>query len=313
MNIQPKVAIIILNWNSYNDTSECLESLGKMHYKNYHVFLADNDSKDGSFESLKKEYQENKYSSNITFIQTGSNLGFAGGNNVAIKKAYENGFDYFWLLNNDTVVEENALIALIENIDKSPEIGIVGSKIYYYGTNKIWFAGGKVSTSTGVAGHIGLRAVDNGQFDKVESVDYITGCSLLFRREILETVGYMNEDYFLLFEETEWNIRIKQKGYKILYIPDSIIYHKVSISSGGENNIAPYAAYYEIRNGYVMVDRTQPSYYKIPAFCAMLFKAMKKHVKILLHGQDKKFVRSKYILLGVIHGIQKKMGKHPNY
>ncbi|MGG3832885.1 glycosyltransferase family 2 protein [Geobacillus thermocatenulatus] len=276
------VAIIILNWNAYDDTFECLKSLEHLTYPYFHVFLVDNASQDGSFDKLQQDYNDGKFHLSITFIQTGENLGFAGGNNVAIREAYKQGYQYFWLLNNDTVVDPNALTPLVETLENDKQVGIVGSKIYYYGTNKIWFAGGKVNTWTGKTKHIGIKEEDVGQYDQVKEVDYITGCSLGFRREVLETVGYMCEDYFLYYEETDWNVRANQYGWEIKYVPQSRVHHKVSASSGGEKNLSPIVAFYDIRNGYWFVKRTQKRKLKtFTAFCYAYYISCNKDFPIV--------------------------------
>ena len=303
------VAIIILNWNAYDDTFECLKSLEHLTYPYFHVFLVDNDSQDDSFKKLQRDYKESKFNLDITFIQTGANLGFAGGNNVAIKEAYNQGYQYFWLLNNDTVVDPNALTPLVDSIKKDPTIGIAGSKIYYYGTNKIWFAGGIVNKLTGNTKHIGMKDIDSEKYSSVLDVDYVTGCSLFFRKEILDTVGYMVEDYFLYYEETDWNLRASQMGWKIKYIPTSVVYHKVSSSSGGESNISPAVNYYLIRNAIAMIKRTQPSYYITIAVIYSLWNVFKNILKIFLYRQDNKLVRIKLGFTAVFDGVFGKMGK----
>lgn len=302
------VAIIILNWNAYCDTFECLKSIELLTYNYFRVFLVDNASQDGSFDRLKQDYKNGKFNIPITFIQSGENLGFAGGNNIAIKEAYEQGYRYFWMLNNDTVIDPNALTPLVEILEKDKQVGIVGSKIYYYGTNKIWFAGGKINTWTGKVKHLGFEDIDSGQNDKIKEVDYITGCSLCFKKEIIEQIGYMNEDYFLYYEETEWNIRAKNKKWKIMYIPDSIVYHKVSTSSGGTLNLAPYVAYYDIRNAFIMIKRTQNKLKIFTAFIYLNWKLLKNILKLIIKNQDNKFIRLKYIWQGLIDSINENMG-----
>ncbi|OAO76716.1 glycosyltransferase family 2 protein [Anoxybacillus flavithermus] len=304
------VAIIILNWNAYDDTFECLKSLEHLTYPYFHVFLVDNDSQDDSFKKLQQNYKEGKFNLDITFIQIGANLGFAGGNNVAIKEAYEQGYQYFWMLNNDTVVDPNALTPLVEALEADRQIGIVGSKIYYYGTNRVWFAGGEVNKWTGKTRHIGYKQMDTGQYNNSKEVDYITGCSLFFSRRLLEDIGYMTEDYFLYYEETEWNIRAKQKGWSIVYVPESVVYHKVSAASGGENNISPHAYYYFIRNCFVMICRTQKSLLKrLFAVLYLLANVMKKQMKVILGREKEKKVKIMYIYRGAIDALRNKMGK----
>lgn len=305
------VAIILVNWNAYTDTIECLKSINELTNANFKVFLVDNGSTDYSYNKFEKyllnEGKELTYE--ISLIDSKGNLGFAGGNNVGLKQAYEEGFEYFWLLNNDTTVESNALSVLVDYLEEHKEVGVTGSKIYYYGTNKIWFAGGTVNTKLGKSKHIGMRENDEGQFDSIREVDYITGCSLCFRKEVLEDTGYMNEDYFLYYEETEWNIRIRKNNWSIKYVPESVVHHKVSFASGGENNLAPYVTYYEIRNAFVMIRRTQDKLSILTAFLFIFYKIFKKHVKIILKNENRKLERSRLSMRAVKDALGMKMGK----
>lgn len=294
-----RVAIIVLNWNDYEDTAECLKSLERLNYPNFHVYLVDNHSSDHSYEKLREDHRRHKLTYDISFLQTESNLGFAGGNNLAIKKAYEAGYDYFWLVNDDAVVTPDALTELVKTIKSDQKIGIVGSKMYYYNSNKIWFAGGRVSSWTGQTHHIGYGEEDHGQYDQQRPVEFITGCSLLFRRALIDRIGLMREFYFLYYEETEWNIRARQAGFKVVYQPKSRIYHKVSTATGGEENPDPYVAYYDLRNEYWMIKHTQNLFRTLVAYFYRLYKAFLK-TKIIFQGhQDRKLERIKYILKAV--------------
>ena len=307
-----KVAIIILNWNSYRYTYDCLKSLEGLSYKDFKVFLVDNNSADNSFQNLKMDYETNIFSSDIEFIQTGSNLGFAGGNNVGVKLAKKQHFKYVWLLNNDTTVHKDSLHYLLNTINSGNKTGIVGSKIYYYDTDLIWFAGGRLNEYTGNAWHVGIREKDNERFNQLKEVDYITGCSLLFKMDLVDSIGYMMEDYFLYYEETDWNLKAASKGWKIVYVPESIVYHKVSVSSGGEKNIAPYVDYYYLRNAYIMIKRNGTLFKRLTAFINLLYKFLKKHIKIIIRNLDRKSERRLYLYLSLKDALAEKMGKHPD-
>lgn len=307
-----KTAIILLNWNAYKDTYECLKSLEQLQ-GNFSVFLVDNDSQDDSYFKLLEDDKVGEFQLPITFIQSGGNLGFAGGNNVGIARAYIEGFDYFWMLNNDTVADPLALEALRQEMDKDESIGIVGSKILYYRSDRIWFAGGKVNKWTGSTHHIGYCEEDCGQHNQVKEVDFITGCSLFFRRELIDDIGMMSEDYFLYYEETDWNIRARKKGWKVVYAPESVIYHKVSMSSGGEGNFSPYVDYYYIRNPYYMAKRAMDFQAKSIAFLVLVYNTVKKGLKVILRKQDRKKVRFRYIYQGFLDACRMNMGKHPQF
>ncbi|WKB35505.1 glycosyltransferase family 2 protein [Terrilactibacillus sp. S3-3] len=296
-----KVAIIILNWNNYKDTTECLLSVDKLEYKPFCVFLVDNHSHDRSFEKLKEDYERHRYNMEIVFIQSGENLGFAGGNNIALEQAYDQGYSYFWLLNNDTIVLPDSLTYLAAELDANPKAGMAGSKIYYYGTQTIWFAGGEINTYTGRAKHPGIGEFDRGQYDARREVDYITGCSLLVRREVIESVGLMKKEYFFYYEEAEWNLRARNAGWERIYRPDSRIFHKVSVSTGGEKKKAPFVAFYDIRNAYWMIKGTQRNKIKIGvSFLYKYYKALRKIVDIYRFNQNNKLIRVKYIIKGLL-------------
>jgi len=224
----PLVYIIILNWNGKEDTVACLRSIEKLEYPNFSVILVDNASSDGTAEYVKGKFPE------VNIIANSENLRFAGGNNVGIKYAMEHNADQVLLLNNDTEVATNFLPELVHAIENDKSIGIAGPKIYYYDDkNVIWFAGGKVEFWKGWISHIGIREPDHGQYDFAREVDYITGCCMLVRREVIEKIGKLDESFFIYGEDADWCLRASKAGYKLVYVPSSIIWHKVSASSGG--------------------------------------------------------------------------------
>ncbi|MBP2681099.1 MAG: putative glycosyltransferase, partial [Candidatus Krumholzibacteriota bacterium] len=182
----PRVAIVVLNWNGKVLTMECLESLASLTYANAEVIVVDNGSSDGTADAVRKTYGDR-----VTIIENPTNLGFAGGNNVGIRRALEGGADYVLLLNNDTVVDRALVDRLVETITESRNIGIVGPKIYYASpADRIWFAGAEVSLARGVSKHIGIREKDAGQYDAIRDVDYITGCALMAGRGVFDAIGY---------------------------------------------------------------------------------------------------------------------------
>ncbi len=255
MTTPPLVYIIVLNWNGWQDTSECIESCLKLAYPRYRILVVDNGSTDASILKLHERFPA------LDILQAGKNLGFAGGNNVGIRHALEQGADYVWLLNNDTIVDSSALVELVNIANASDAIGIVGSKIFFFSKpDVLWFAGGLIQHYRGTSIHRGLLEKDEGQYDEITEVDYITGCSLLIKREVVEKVGLMDERFFLLFEEADWNQRVKEQGYKILYIPFSKVWHKVSSAIGADS---PSYYYYLIRNSLLFTLKHKPIY--IPA------------------------------------------------
>lgn len=224
----PKVFIIILNWNGKEDTIACLESLKTLTYGNAVQVMVDNASSDGTADAVRVQF------SSVEVIANQANLRFAGGNNVGIEYALRNSADYILLLNNDTVVAPTFLSELVQAAEQDPRIGIAGPKIYYYGEPKrIWFAGGKVEYWKGWVSHIGIRETDKGQYDTPRDVDYLTGCCMLVKREVIERIGKLDESFFIYGEDADWSLRAARAGYRLRYVPSSMIWHKVSASSGG--------------------------------------------------------------------------------
>jgi len=192
------------------------------------VILVDNASHDGTAEVVREKFPS------VKIISNAENLRFAGGNNVGIEYAIKHGADYILLLNNDTEVASDFLGELVNAAESSKNIGMVGPKIYYYyDQNRIWFAGGKIEFWKGWISHIGIREIDHGQYNSTRDVGYLTGCCLLIKREVIEKIGKLDERFFIYGEDADWCVRASRAGYKLVYVPSSVIWHKVSSSSGG--------------------------------------------------------------------------------
>lgn len=233
----PSVYIIILNYNGYDDTTACLESLKELDYPDYHVITVDNDSPDGSGVRLAS-FIASLGDSRFEFIESGENCGFAAGNNVGIRVALERGADYIWMLNNDTEVEPDALSQLVAKIESDEHLGIVGSRLmYYHDRERVQGLGGWYSPMTGRAGHI-TEERDLG------SLAYIIGASMLVRAGVFREVGLLTEDYFLYFEELDIAERIRGH-YTQGVATGSVVYHRVGASIG---DLSDFSSYYLFRN-----------------------------------------------------------------
>ena len=227
-----KVTIILINYKNYKDTLECLKSLNKVDYQNLSIIVVDNDSKDGSYEILKKNAD-----ARVEIVESGYNGGFAYGNNFGIKMALENGSDYVLLLNNDTIVDKDFLAPLLQAADNEEKVGIVSSRIMFYpDVDKVWYAGGKVDWRNLRAIHYGLKEKISEEYLKNRDVDFASGCCMLIPKKIFEEVGMLPEEYFMYYEDMDYCIQVADKGFKIKYVPESVIYHCVSSSSGGDGS-----------------------------------------------------------------------------
>lgn len=267
----PQVSIIILNWNGKNDTVECLNSLKKIDYPNYEITIVDNGSTDGSQKEIRRKFPH------VRLIENSENLGFAEGNNIGIKHALEESTDYILLLNNDTVVDKRFLNELIDVAQKDERIGIVGPKIYFHEEpNKIWFAGGMIDLKKGSVDHIGWGESDQGQYDEKKEVDYITACCSLVKRGMIEKGGMFDPKFFIYYEDTDLNLRVKKTGYKIVYVPSSKIWHKVSASMGGDTS--PEKLYLKTRNLILFVRKNANMKEKI----LFTYHFLKRNMHLLL-------------------------------
>lgn len=287
----PLTYIIVLTWNGWEDTEECLKSLNLVLEEGIRAVVVDNGSTDGTPEKVRSQFP------GIEVVENGSNLGFPAGNNVGIRKALDEGASYVILLNNDTVVDRDFARELEAAAGRDPRIGLVTSKIFYNDRpNVIWFAGGDFSTWTGRSTHAGFGESDRGQFDTVEDIGRPCGCSLLATRAFIENVGLMDEDLFLYGEEIEWVLRARRQGYRCVLAPRSKVWHKVSSGSGGArsgNNL-----YYYIRNMLYILNKHAPCRTRLLAQARKLLVSVVVTLSMFTMGTDKRN-GFRNILLGV--------------
>jgi len=231
------VYIIILNWNGAADTIACLDSLKDLKQAGLKVIVCDNKSSDDSWSRLK-QYVSSSEGIDIQLVQTGGNLGFAGGNNFGLRIALaDSRMEFVWLLNNDTEVNVHALEALLDYMARHPEVGMCGSTLLYADDpSQIQAVGGKYNPWFGSSHHLlGHRPYSRSLVDSFnqDDIDYVVGASLFVRRSVLEKVGLMPEDYFLYYEEIDWATRMKRliPGLKLGFAPNSIVHHKEGAST----------------------------------------------------------------------------------
>lgn len=245
---QPKVTIILVNYNGYLDTIECIKSLNQLKYRSYNVIIVDNGSTNDSY-SILKEYISNNGNDSFRVVKSSDNLGFSGGNNIAIEIAQKENADYVLLLNNDTIVTPDFLSILMDNA--SDDCLIAPRIMYWKSKNTVWYGGGKLSEFLGRAWHDRInKTYDSDIDDSIKEVSFITGCCMLVPMKVIEKIGMLEDKFFLYYEDTEYCWRAKKNGYGLKYVGNSVIYHNVS-SSTGHNS--PLMNYYKIRNRLVLI------------------------------------------------------------
>jgi hypothetical protein len=293
MKDPPQIAIVILNWNNGPDVIECVESLRKSTYVNYRIYIADNGSSDNSVDDIQNAYPD------IPLILNRKNKGFAGGNNPGIEHALEHGADFVLLLNNDTTVAPDFLGHVVCVAESDPATGIVSPKIYYYSEpGRLWFAGGVIDLWKGHTRHLGDLEVDQGQYDHVADVDFVSGCAMLIKRKVIEDIGMLYEPMFLYYEDSDFCARARHAGYRIVMAPEAKIWHKVSSTTG---KIKDLQWFYGTRNMLIFEKRNasplQLAFF-LPYYAAkfVLYNAL----SAALSGDLKK---SRLILKAAVEGL----------
>lgn len=237
--MKPLLSVIITNWNGKKFLEECLNSLQDQTYTHFETILVDNGSTDGSVEFVRERYE--KF---VRIIRNETNLGFAGGNNVGIRAATG---EFIVLLNNDTWADPRWLEELVHAIDADPIIGMWGSKIYsYYRRDRIE-AVGELIYRDGLSRAKGQFERDQGQFEQKEEIFFPPGCGAMFRKKVFDEIGLFDEDFFAYGDDAEIGIRARLAGWKGLYVPHAILYHKNS-GTGGQHS--PFKAFYVERNRF---------------------------------------------------------------
>jgi GT2 family glycosyltransferase len=278
----PKVSIITLTWNSYEVTRDCLLTLRKLDYPNFEVIVVDNGSTDGSQEQLAREFPE------VRRICNATNLGFAGGNNVAIRNAVEREPDYLFLLNNDTIVSPSLLRELVQVGESDAKIGLLNPKIYYLEPpDKIWYAGGSYKRGWGFAKHSGFNRTDDGRYDRRCEVSFVTGCALLAKTELVRRIGLLDESFFFLFEDLDWCMRAHNAGYKAFYVPSAFIWHRTSAVTV-KNVGKPIRDFYYVKNSVLFARKHLEARHWARYFFAMFGFLVYRTAGFLLRAEPKR-------------------------
>ncbi|MFH2013880.1 MAG: glycosyltransferase family 2 protein [Patescibacteria group bacterium] len=271
----PKVFIVIVHYSGLKDTKECLKSLEKLDYSNYEIIVIDN--------SNNQEFNER-----VKTIKSKKNIGFAGANNLGLKYAMNNNADYILLLNNDTIVDSKFLKKLVES-----NYDLCSSKIYYHNSKKVWFESGKINLLYTNAKHVSSK-----------KTQYISGCCMLIKRQVIEKIGLLNEKYFLYFEDVDYCLKARKMGFKSNVVQDSIIWHKVSQSTkkGSFEHI-----YYNNRNRFLLCKENANFFIKILVYKISFLIFIKQLIKIVFNI-DRQY--SKIILLALTDFYKSKFGKY---
>ncbi len=271
----PLVYIIILNWNGWQHTLNCVTSLERVKYPNLETIVIDNGSEDDSVERIKASFPD------LQLLQMDTNLGFTGGNNQGIRHALEHNADYILLLNNDVIVDPDFLDIMVETVQNEKRLGALNPKIYYLEgdhENVLWSTGGKINLWLAASGNRGRDQTDRGQYDRPADIDFGSGCCLLMSRAALSEIGLLNDAYFAYYEDVDWSFRLRKKGLAVGYVPQAKVWHAVGASSRGINigkgSQSPFIHFLAARNHLWFVRSYATRWQKLTAYPAYFVRRM---------------------------------------
>lgn len=309
--MQPKVSVIIINWNGERDTIACLNSLLEIDYDNCHVILSDNGSRSESLQALKDwratHLQTGRSGgiASLDILENGRNLGFTGANTVGINHSLANGADYVLFLNNDTIVTPDFLSRMVTAAETDSSVGIVGCKIFStntdrQGKHKIWSLGGYVFIR-GMPINIAGGNYDKPEWTGIKEQPLINGCCMLIKKGVIETIGVQDDRLFFGMDDVEYSLRASRRGWKNIADYDAVIYH------AGSQSVTPNSGlqvYYIFRNALQLRAQNFPWYKNLVFYMFFTFRfVIAGSLYRWIIGTGKINLGVYYALIDYYHGI----------
>jgi GT2 family glycosyltransferase len=273
----PLVSIIIVNYNGKGFIENCLNSIKRLAYPRLEIIVVDNASSDGSPEIIQQKFPF------VHLLRNSKNVGFAAGSNIGMRVAKG---DYFFLLNPDTEIDPLCVNKLIEIAEEDPSIGVCGAKIRLLDNKRVLqHAGGKYHI-IGISIDRGLLELDKGQYDEIEEVTFVCGAAMLIKRELISKIGMLDDVFFLYHEDVDFCIRAWFNGYKVIYVPSAIVYHKSKyVGSLMTNKESPLVVFHKHKNLLIILLKNFPLMTMICWFpLAILYKLL--WIVIFLYRND---------------------------
>jgi len=277
--MKPHVVIVIVVWNGIEDTLECLRSLGKDCYPSKEILVVDNGSTDESADRIRKEGHP------VRIIGSPVNLGFTGGNNLGLAEAERSGAKYAFLLNNDTILEPDALSLLVDAAEASADAALLSPAVYYYDTpEELWFCGASLCLARGEALHESHAQDGDRAFFRKDGVGtahfypsaWVSGCAMLVRMAAVRQVGGFDDRFFLTWEDVDWSVRMRNSRWGVGVVPSARIYHKCGRSGARLTGIHRY---YAVRNSLLLTAKHAGSYYG-----SAIFYVLGRHLRSALRS-----------------------------
>jgi GT2 family glycosyltransferase len=301
-NAPAQVAIIVVTWNQRDLTLDCLASLQQQRYPNLETIVVDNGSTDGTADAVRAAYP------GVVMIENGENLGFVGGNNAGLRYALQGDPEYLMLLNNDTALDPEMVNDLLAVMQADPTIGIAGPKMLYFDQPEtIWCAGNRINWRTGDSLRLQAEQPDVAIQESPREVDFITGCAICLRREVIEQIGLLDSRFFIYYEETDWCVQARNRGWKILYVPQARLWHKVSATMGATS---PATDYYMTRNAILFLAKNRQGLARLWSLSCLSAKTLRVMAAYTVKSRSHHRLRSRDArLLGIRDAILGRWGK----
>lgn len=297
-----KIGVVLVNWNNAEHTIPCIDTLLNGIVIPDRIIVVDNASHDDSLYLIVNSFPE------IDFIHSKINTGFAGGNNLAINKLIALAYDYIWVLNNDTIVEQKTLLSLMTFMNDHPEAAACSGKILYADADKrLWYAGSMYHRWSLRYLHIGEGKEDSGQYDTAEKVPFISGCCMFVRREAFELIGLFDEHFFAYSEDGDWCFRAHKKQLQLYFVPEARIWHKVSATMNKVKRLktrgttSQFSVYITSRNRLYLIRKHSNNFVQrcIASLIALTWFLYYAMALLLLFRIDK----FKALILGIYDGV----------
>lgn len=294
----PKISILIVVYNCEDLIEACLYSLEMQVYQDFEIIIVDNKSSDNSLTNIYRSLKSSPIAPKTKIISLNNNLGFAGGNNEAFRYAVG---EYISLINPDAEASSGWLKELVTVMDSHPEIGICASNLVVYGQNIIDSTGDECST-TGV----GFKRGEGELSVNNQNLEYVFGAcggAVMYRRKMLEEIGFFDDDFFIIHEDSDLNFRAQLAGWKCLYVPKAVVYHKVSSIIGKMSEVM---VYYSVRNSLYVYMKNMPAKLMIRYFHHKMLQEVGALLYFMRHGKLKSYSKAYFDFLSILPLVRKK-------
>jgi hypothetical protein len=270
---RPSVGVVIVNYNLKESLRETLKSFQKVNYPNVSIVVSDNASKDGSQEMVRTEFPQ------VTLLAHTEEQGYARAASLGMAAFFAN-TDYIFSTTNDVIVDPEILNALVDFMEKHDDVGVAGTKIYFFDQPEVlWHAGGVISAAHGHVTHFGLKKRDHESFSQVRECDFVTGCGFILRTSVLKKVGCFKEDLIFYSEDADLCYRIREVGFKVAYVPRARMWHKVSMTLAKNR---PLQLRYSTRNALYLLQRHKVGWHPVTLLSHLFIVCPAKMVLFLV-------------------------------